>query len=93
LGFAEDAAKLIEQKKFEELETLWMSEIERDPSDAAAFVRTAKLLRKAEQRTQSDTLLALLSDTLVERKLWAQRLLVLQEMGRLSSFDLSSRQP
>ena len=91
MGFAEDAAKLIEQKKFEELETLWMSEIERDPSDAAAFVRTAKLLRKAEQRTQSDTLLALLSDTLVERKLWAQRLLVLQEMGRLSRHPMQLR--
>ena len=91
MGFAEDAAKLIEQKKFEELETLWMSEIERDPSDAAAFVRTAKLLRKAEQRTQSDTLLGLLSDTLVERKLWAQRLLVLQEMGRLSRHPMQLR--
>lgn len=91
MGFAEDAAKLIEQKKFDELETLWMSEIERDPSDAAAFVRTAKLLRKAEQRTQSDTLLGLLSDTLVERKLWAQRLLVLQEMGRLSRHPMQLR--
>lgn len=91
MGFAEDAAKLIELKKFDELETLWMSEIERDPSDAAAFVRTAKALRKAEQRTQSDTLLSLLSDALVERKLWPQRLLVLQETGRLSKHPMQLR--
>lgn len=91
MGFSEDAAKLIEQKKFDELETLWMSEIDRDPSDAAAFVRAAKALRKAEQRTQSDTLLGLLSDALVERKLWPQRLMVLQETGRLSKHPMQLR--
>lgn len=84
LGFAEDASALIEKKKFDELESLWMNQLERDPSDVAALIHSAKALRKAEQRTQSDTLLGLLADTLLEQKLWPQRLAVLKELGRLS---------
>jgi transcription elongation GreA/GreB family factor len=93
LGFAEDAQTLIEKKKFDELESLWMNQLERDPSDADAFIRTAKTLRKAEQRTQSDTLLGLLSDTLLEQKLWSQRLAVLKELGRLSKHPAHLRPP
>lgn len=84
MAFASDANALIERKNFEELESVWMSHMESDPSDVESFVRTAKALRKAEQRTQSDTLLGLLSDSLLEKKLWAERLQVLKEIGRLS---------
>ena len=63
MGFAEDAAKLIDKKDFDALESFWMAQLEADPSDVDAFLRTAKALRKAEQRTQSDTLLGLLGDT------------------------------
>jgi transcription elongation GreA/GreB family factor len=93
LGFAEDANALIEKKKFDELESLWMNQLERDPSDADAFLRTAKALRKSEQRTQSDTLLNLLSDTLLEEKLWPQRLAVLKELGRISKHPAQLRAP
>jgi len=91
MGFAEDANALILQKKFEDLESLWMSQIEKDPSDVDAFLRVAKALRKAEQRTQSDTLVGLLSDTLLERKLWPQRLQALKEIGRLSKHPATLR--
>jgi transcription elongation GreA/GreB family factor len=91
LGFTEDANSLIEKKKFDELETLWMSQMERDPSDVDAFLRTARALRKAEQRTQSDTLLGLLGDTLLEQKLWPQRLQVLKELARLSKHPVTLR--
>jgi transcription elongation GreA/GreB family factor len=91
LGFREDANALIEKKKFDELETLWMGALERDPSDAEAFMAVAKSLRKAEQRTQSDTLLGLLADTLKEQKRWAQRLTVLKEAGRLSKHPATLR--
>ena len=84
LGFVEDASALIEKKKFDELESLWMNQLERDPSDVDALIPIAKALRKAEQRTQSDTFLGLLGDTLLEQKLWPQRLAVLKELGRLS---------
>src|SRR6266699_1325960 len=84
LGFFEDANALIEQKKFDDVEALWMSQLERDPTDVDAFLRTARTLRKNEQRTQSDTLLGLLSDQLLESKLWPQRLVILKEIGRLS---------
>ncbi|HEX6178868.1 MAG TPA: GreA/GreB family elongation factor, partial [Thermoanaerobaculia bacterium] len=91
MPFREDAQQLIQQKKFEEVETLWMSQLDSDPSDVDAFLSTAKALRKAEQRTQSDTLLGLLSDALKERGLWAQRLAVLKEIGRLSKHPATLR--
>ena len=91
MGFIDDANALIEAKKFDDLEALWMSQIERDPGDVDAFIRTAKTLRKAEQRTQSDTLLGLLADTLLERKLWPQRLEALKELGRLSKHPATLR--
>jgi len=91
LGFREDANALIEKKKFDELETLWMGALERDPSDVEAFLAAAKSLRKAEQRTQSDTLLGLLADTLKEQKRWAERLHVLKEVGRLSKHPAALR--
>ncbi|HLJ73671.1 MAG TPA: GreA/GreB family elongation factor [Thermoanaerobaculia bacterium] len=91
MGFAEDANALIQEKKFDELESLWMNQIDRDPSDVGAFVKIAKALRKSEQRTQSDTLLGLLSDTLLEKKMWPQRLQILKELGRLSKHPATLR--
>jgi transcription elongation GreA/GreB family factor len=91
MAFADEANALIERKKFEELESLWMSRMDSDASDVDAFLRTAKALRKAEQRTQSDTLLSLLSDSLLEKKMWPQRLQVLKEIGRLSKHPATLR--
>ena len=91
MAFADDANALIDQKNFDEIESLWMSQMESDPSDVDAFLRTAKALRKAEQRTQSDTLLALLADTLLEKKMWPERLHVLKELGRLSKHPAQVR--
>ncbi|HEX8171304.1 MAG TPA: GreA/GreB family elongation factor [Thermoanaerobaculia bacterium] len=84
MPFRSQATALIQQKKFDDLESLWMTQIDKDPSDVDTFVHIAKALRKAEQRTQSDTLLGLLADALKERQLWPQRLQVLKEVGRLS---------
>jgi transcription elongation GreA/GreB family factor len=91
LGFSEDAAKLIDKKDFDALESLWMAQLDSDPSDVDAFLRAAKALRKAEQRTQSDTLLGLLGDTYLERKMWHERLQVLKETGRLSKHPATLR--
>ena len=68
-----------------------MGALDRDPSDVEAFLAAAKSLRKAEQRTQSDTLLGLLADTLKEHQRWAERLLVLKEIGRLSKHPATLR--
>lgn len=84
MAFREEATALIQHKKFDDVEALWLSQIDADPSDVETFLQVAKALRRAEQRTQSDTLLGLLSDTLKERGLWTQRLQVLKELGRLS---------
>ena len=92
MGFAENANALIQERKFDDLESLWMNQIDTDPSDIDAFLRIAKALRKSEQRTQSDTLLGLLGDTLLERKMWAERLHVLKEIGRLSKHPATLRQ-
>lgn len=91
MPFRDDATALIQQKKFEELESLWMSQIDTDPSDVDSFLHIAKALRKAEQRTQSDTLIGLLADSLKERQLWHQRLQVLKEVGRLSKHPATLR--
>lgn len=91
MPFREDANALIQQKKFDDLEALWLDQIDKDPGDVDSFVHAAKALRKAEQRTQSDTLLGLLSDALKERKLWPQRLQVLKEIGRLSKHPATLR--
>ena len=91
MPFRDDALKLIEQKKFDEVEVLWMEQLDRDSSDVDSFLTAAKALRKAEQRTQSDTLLGLLADSLKERGLWPQRLQVLKEIGRLSKHPAQLR--
>ncbi|HJQ37122.1 MAG TPA: GreA/GreB family elongation factor [Thermoanaerobaculia bacterium] len=91
MGFREDAQALIQQKKFDDLESLWMNQIESNPSDVDSYLHLAKSLRKAEQRTQSDTLLGLLSDVLKEKHLWPQRLAVLKELGRLSKHPAQLR--
>ncbi len=91
MAFREQANALLQQKKFDDFETLWMSQLDSDPSDVDSFLNAAKALRKAEQRTQSDTLLGLLSDALKERGLWYQRLQVLKEIGRLSKHPATLR--
>ncbi|HYC91910.1 MAG TPA: GreA/GreB family elongation factor [Thermoanaerobaculia bacterium] len=91
MPFREDANALIQHKKFDDLEALWMDQLDRDPSDVDTFLNAAKALRKAEQRTQSDTLLGLLADALKERKLWPKRLQVLKEIGRLSKHPATLR--
>lgn len=91
MAFREQAVSLIQQKKFDDLEALWMSQLDADPSDVDAFLTAAKALRKAEQRSQSDTLLGLLGDALKERGLWVQRLQVLKELGRLSKHPATLR--
>lgn len=91
MPFRDDAQRLIQQKQFDELEALWMSEIDRDPSDVDSYLNIAKALRKAEQRTQADTLLGLLGDALKERKLWLEHLQVLKEIGRLSKHPAHMR--
>lgn len=92
MPFREDALKQVHAKKFDDVESLWMAELDRDPSDVEAFLSVAKALRKAEQRTQSDTLLGLLSDALKEGGHWHQRLQVLKELGRLSKHPTQLRQ-
>ena len=91
MPFRDDAQRLIDQKKFDELESLWMSQLDSDASDVDSFLAIARTLRKSEQRTQSDTLLGLLSDTLLEKKRWPLRLQVLKELGRLSKHPATLR--
>ena len=53
MGFAEDANALILQKKFEDLESLWMSQIESDPSDVEAFTKALiDLIERASDVTK-----------------------------------------
>ena len=91
MPFREDALALVQKKQFDDVEALWMTQLDKDPADVDSFLTVAKALRKAEQRTQSDTLVGLLADSLKERALWPQRLIVLKEVGRLSKHPATLR--
>ncbi len=91
MPFRDETQQLIQQKKFEDVESRWMSQLDTDPSDVESFLIVGKALRKADQRSQSDTLLSLLGEALRERKLWSQRLQVLKEIGRLSKHPVTLR--
>jgi transcription elongation factor GreA-like protein len=91
MPFRDNAQQLVQQKQFDDVEALWMSQLDSDLSDVDAFLTTAKSLRKAEQRNQSDTLLGLLADALKDRKMWHERLQVLKEIGRLSRHPATLR--
>lgn len=93
MQFSRDAASLIEQKSWDDLETRWMSEIESDPTRVEEFLEVAKLVRKADERQKADALLELLADALRERGAWPQRLTILREMGRLSKKPATLRAP
>src|ERR1051326_2806156 len=83
MAFRDDAQRLIQGKNLDELESVWMTQLDEDPSDVDTFLAVAKSLRKAEQRTQSDTLVGLLADSLKERGLWRERFDVVKEIGRV----------
>ena len=42
MGFADDANALIQEKKFDDLESLWMNQIESDPKDVEAFLKAVR---------------------------------------------------
>jgi transcription elongation GreA/GreB family factor len=79
-----EAGALIERKDFEGLETLWMNQMEAAPTNVDQFLATARMLRKADERSRADALLELLNESLKERQAWPQRLRVLKEIARLS---------
>ncbi|HUO85676.1 MAG TPA: GreA/GreB family elongation factor [Thermoanaerobaculia bacterium] len=89
----QEVEPLIEQGHFEEVESRWIARMEEDPSDAAGFLAVAKRLRKANERSRSDTLLELFADALRERELWPERLQVLREIGRLARRPSTLREP
>ncbi len=84
MSLTSEAKPLIESRKFEEVEALWLARLESNISDVEDFLATARALRKAEERGRSDALLGLLGDALVAREDWAGRLKVLKEIGRLA---------
>ncbi len=88
-----NATELIEKKAWDDVESLWMEELEVDPTRVSEFLEIAKRLRKADERQRADALLELLADTLKERDAWLDRLTVLRELGRLSKKPSTLRAP
>ena len=84
MPFREDANALIQQKKFDDLEALWMNQIESDPSDVDTLLHSRRRCAKPSS-ARSPTRSSASSPTRSRRrKLWPQRLQVLKEIGRLS---------
>ncbi|HEY0590663.1 MAG TPA: GreA/GreB family elongation factor [Thermoanaerobaculia bacterium] len=87
------ASELIEKKAWDDVESLWMEELEADPTRVGEFLDIAKRLRKSDERQRADALLELLADSLKERGAWPERLTVLRELGRLSKKPSTLRAP
>jgi transcription elongation GreA/GreB family factor len=90
--FAE-ATELIERQSFDEIESRWMARLESGSIDLDEFLNTAKMLRKAGERSRADALLELLADTLKDRQQWPERFRVLRELARLSKKPDALRAP
>lgn len=84
MGFSHHVKPLIEEKKFDEVEALWMDHLGQSSTTIDEFLSTAKQLRKSEERSRADTLLGVLADSLKEKAAWRERLQVLKEIGRLA---------
>ena len=93
MTFVHDATSLIEKQSFDAVESLWMEWIESDSLEVNEFLGTAKMLRKAGERTRADALLELLADALKDRQDWPGRLRVLKELARLSKKPETLRAP
>lgn len=88
-----EATELIEKQSFDEIESRWMERMESDSIDLEEFLHTARMLRKAGERSRADALLELLADTLKDRRQWPQRLRILKELARLSKKPETLRAP
>ncbi|HVT44025.1 MAG TPA: GreA/GreB family elongation factor [Thermoanaerobaculia bacterium] len=87
MDLLEEAGPLIDERRFDQIEALWMSKLEAGLSpdvDIAAFLELARLLRRSDERTRADALLGLLADSLQEADAWPQRLKLLKELARLA---------
>ncbi|MFN2442461.1 MAG: GreA/GreB family elongation factor [Thermoanaerobaculia bacterium] len=93
MQFSREAETLIESKSWEELESRWMAELERDPRRLDEFLSVAHQLRKADERSRADSLLELLAEALKDADAWEERLTVLREIGRLSRRPASLAAP
>lgn len=93
MNWFEAAGKKIEAKAWEDVEELWMTAMDADPTQVDRFMPVAQSLRKHGERPRADALLELLGDALKEKKAWAERLTVLRELGRLSKKPASFREP
>lgn len=84
MNLVAEISTLIQKKDFDGIESVWMSEIEKDPRRVDQFLEAAKLLRKADERQRADALLELLADAQKQDGAWGERLKTLKEIGRLS---------
>jgi transcription elongation GreA/GreB family factor len=91
LPLFEQAKKFIEQKKLDELEAAWMSQLKSSPTAVEDFLITARIMRKSDERSRADALLGLLGDTLKEKGAWPERLRVLKEVARLAKTPANYR--
>ncbi|HVT05345.1 MAG TPA: GreA/GreB family elongation factor [Thermoanaerobaculia bacterium] len=93
MSLLEKVNPLVEQHKFDDIESLWMAKMESDPGDVDDFLATAKAMRRAEERVRSTALMELLADALRDQGAWPERLRVLKEIGRLSKKPANLRAP
>src|SRR5688572_13081396 len=93
MSILSEAVPLIARQSFDEVEALWMSALESGEIDTDEFLGTAKMLRKAGERTRADAMLELLAEALKERQDWPARLKVLKELARLSKKPEAFRAP
>jgi len=72
----------IEEGRFDEVEDLWLEQMESGESSVDDFLHVAKALGRQKEKERAGLLLGLLSDNLLEKQRWADRLHVLKEIAR-----------
>jgi transcription elongation GreA/GreB family factor len=74
-----DILQVIKRKKFEDVESTWISRLESVPRDYAWFLEVAREMRGAKANAQVSDLLALLIDTLASEKAWEDAFDIISE--------------
>ncbi len=83
---------LIEEERYDDVEALWLGQLESGVFDADELLQAAKLLRRHKQKERAGVLVGLLAERCLEAGDWIARLKILREMIRFEPIEQSKIQ-
>lgn len=78
---------LIEEQRYDEVEALWLEQLESGTFDTEELLQAAKLLRRHKERDRATVLTGLLGERCLQAGDWKGRLMVLREMIRYEPLE------